>query len=122
MKPPVLHIIGSGEQDAINGLRWLCDRVEDGSNWPEKYMDDEVARFLDFCEDCERIYVEKYGREKMDEKINKLRGVNSKNHVCPCECHPEGEYVPRNVAVKDTKTMERVRTLRMYLEGGGDSD
>ena len=108
MKPPVLHILG------VDG--WLCNLSEDGSNWPEKYMDDEVARFLEFCEVCENEFVFKHGQEKMDAKKAWMRRDKSQESpLCSCGCHPEQTQSAKRV-IEHTPTMVRVRkTLRMYL-------
>lgn len=115
MKPPTLHILGDGT--------WLCGFEEDGTNWPEKYMDDEVARFLEFCEGCEEAYVNKHGQEKMDAKRDWMRRDLSQDpELCPCGCHPEGMYIPPSTSDDEsiethTQPSEEVRTLRMYLRG-----
>jgi len=109
MKPPVLHIMSGGD--------WLCGLIEDGSNWPEEYMDDDVARFLEFCKGCEVEYIKKYGEEKFIEKKNWMRRDKSKDSgFCNCGCHPDQNSKDYNKRVEDIKIEEKVMTLRMYLE------
>jgi hypothetical protein len=95
---------------------WLCGLIEDGSNWPEKYLDDDVARFLDFCKDCELRYIEKYDEQKFITLKDRMRRDKSKDSgFCGCGCHPEQE----NNKVKENiinNSIEGIKTLRMYLE------
>lgn len=108
MKPPVLHL-WSGD-----GL--LCSLVGDESNWPEKYLeDDDVARFLEFCVDCETEYIKLYGFEKMVALKNNLRRDKSKDDgLCRCGMHPD----QGNDLIKDSTIHNNNinPTLRMYLE------
>ena len=107
MKPPVLHI--------RSGDRFLCRLIEDDSNWPEKYMDDDVARFLEFCVDCETEYIKLYGSEKMVALKNNMRRDKSKDSgLCRCGMHPDQS---KNL-IKDSNIHNNNvnPTLRMYLE------
>lgn len=107
MNPPVLHLMGAESEH-------LCKLIEDGSNWPEKYMDDEVARFLEFCELCETNYVKKHGQENMDKKKAWLRrDMKQDSEECPCGSHPEGMVLDRSPTTPITK--KKVKTLREYL-------
>jgi hypothetical protein len=107
MKPPVLHI------NIEN--RYLCNLIEDGSNWPEKYMDDDVARFLEYCVDCENEYIKLNGSEKMVSLKNNMRRDKSKDDgLCNCGNHPDqGKYPLKDI---NTNTNNINPTLRMYLE------
>ena len=110
MNPPKLHI--------QHELGKLCGYIGDETNWPQKYLDDEVARFLDFCEKCERLYVEKYSQEKMDAKRDWIRRDLSDETECPCGCHPDGENIPSHKESQNNTVpkMKDVKTIRMYLE------
>tara|TARA_R110002020_G_scaffold157312_3_gene340001 strand:+ start:62 stop:400 length:339 start_codon:yes stop_codon:yes gene_type:complete len=111
MKAPVLHI--------MSGDKWLCGLREDGSNWPEKYMDDEVARFLEFCEGCEVEYIKKYDKEAFIDKRNHMRrDMSNENSMCGCGNHPEQTLNKRKVIPMDVPTTKQVAvmTLRMYLD------
>ena len=109
MNPPKLHI--------QHELGKLCGYIGDGTNWPQKYLDDEVARFLEFCEKCEQKYIEKYSQEKMDAKRDWMRRDLSEDSIdSACGRHPDGEYVPHpKESEKNTKAKKCVKTIRMYL-------
>ena len=108
MKPPILHI--SSNHD------WMCGLIKEGPNWSEKYMDDGVARFLEFCKDCEFKYIDRYGQSKFDNTKKSMRDDNLKDiDSCDCGCHPE-EGVKSKLYIKPTKVIYKVRTLRMFLE------
>jgi hypothetical protein len=113
LNPPKLHI--------QHGLGKLCGYIGDETNWPQRYLDDEVARFLEFCEKCEQKYVEKYSQEKMDAKRDWMRRDLSEDSIgCPCGRHPDGEYIlSPEESQKYTKPKKKVvKTIRMYLEVG----
>ena len=100
MKPKVIHMRGGSPH-------YLCgDTLE--SSWSERYLDDSFARTLPLCEACIDSYERKYGSEAMERMlIYRETGVTQNNPV---------EKV-NPVDTPSTETMERVRTLREYLEG-----
>jgi hypothetical protein len=114
MKPPVLHLHGN---DGI-----LCEVIQDDSNWPEKYLKDEVARQLDFCETCESKYVELFGQPKFDSLLRNIRNEEGLNDgYCGCGRHPEQKeirWVERELESHEPENGDNsLKTLRMYLEG-----
>ena len=108
MAKPVLHISkGSGR---------LCDLPYNGSNWPEKYMDDKVARKLDICSDCKDKYIKINSQELFEQLENRLRGHKKKGlENCDCGCHPDkGMKITKSINKQRDK--QKVMTLRMYLD------
>tara|TARA_R110001592_G_C13184109_1_gene751394 strand:+ start:3436 stop:3726 length:291 start_codon:yes stop_codon:yes gene_type:complete len=86
---------------------YLCGYTLE-SSWSERYLDDSFARTLPLCEDCIESYELKYGSEAMERMlIYRETGIKQINPV---------EKV-NHVETPSTETMERVRTLREYLEG-----
>ena len=86
---------------------YLCGYTLE-SSWSERYLDDSFARTLPLCEDCIESYELKYGSEAMERMlIYRETGIKQINPV---------EKV-NHVDTPSTETMERVRTLREYLEG-----
>jgi len=52
--PTKIHIsIGEGR---------LCESEEE-TEWPPKWLDDELAKTLPVCEDCQTIYKERFNQE-----------------------------------------------------------
>mgnify|MGYP003646173110 CR=1 FL=1 len=100
MKPKVIHMRGGSPH-------YLCGYTLE-SSWSERYLDDSFARTLPLCEDCIESYELKYGSEAMERMlIYRETGIKQINPV---------EKV-NHVETPSTETMERVRTLREYLEG-----
>jgi hypothetical protein len=108
MAKPVLHIIrGSGR---------LCKTPYTGSNWSEKYLDDEVARKLDICKVCKEKYIELNGLEmfhKIEIRLgqSEIKGIEN----CDCGCHPDDNSNITKYVNKKTNKPD-ILTLRMYLE------
>jgi len=107
MKPPILHISGSNGQHR-------CGTNADDKNWPDKYLNDEVARTLDVCETCMAMFIQSHGQNRMDDILTNLR-ANTMQNTESYQIESYNDEV-MNQAIDITPTRERVKTLRMYLE------
>lgn len=109
MKTPILHMVGPTHQHR-------CGNKKDDTNWPEKYLNDEVARTLDICETCVDEFIKTHGQNRMDEILTNLRANTMQNEEdYQVENDNNGGM---NQVIDITPTSERVKTLRMYLEVG----
>ena len=109
MKPPILHISGSNGQHR-------CGTNADDKNWPDKYLNDELARTLDVCETCMAMFIQSHGQNRMDDILANLR-ANTMQNTESYQIESYNDEV-MNQAIDITHTRERVKTLRMYLEVG----
>jgi len=108
MTKPVLHLSkGSGR---------LCGLPHNGSNWSEKYLDDEVARKLDICSECKGKYIEINSEELFEQLKNRLSGDKKKElENCDCGCHPD-DGVKTTTLIHKKRDKQKIMTLRMYLD------
>tara|TARA_R110000744_G_scaffold344259_1_gene449532 strand:+ start:97 stop:429 length:333 start_codon:yes stop_codon:yes gene_type:complete len=107
MKSPTLHISGSNGQHR-------CGTNADDKNWPDKYLNDKVARTLEICETCMAMFIKSHGQNKMDDILTNLRANTMQN----TEDYQVEDYNDEvmNQVIDITPTRECVKTLRMYLE------
>jgi len=109
MKPPVLHMVGPNQQNR-------CGEDQENTNWPEKYLNDELARTLKFCEICKAEFIQVHGQDKMNTILTTMRADTMQTTDDNwAEDHPD--EVLNHVTV-ETPTNVGLKTLRMYLEVG----
>jgi hypothetical protein len=104
--PPTLHIGGSEKP-------YLCD-AERTESWPEKYLDDAVARTLEVCEFCLDIYESKRGSEAKERLLARLSDTSAPPAATDTESVSESESSPIESPVSDY--VGEAKTLRQYLE------
>ena len=108
MAKPVLHISKDSGR--------LCGLPYDGSNWPEKYMDDKVAKELEICSNCRDKYIKLNSLELFEKLKNRLVGNKKKGlENCDCGCHPDGG-MKITKSINKQRDKQKVMTLRMYLD------
>jgi len=101
-QPPTLHIGGTQQP-------YLCDaeRIE---SWPEKYLDDAVARTLEVCESCLEIYESNRGTESKERLLARLSETPATDTESVSE--PDSSPIPSPTP----KVVVEAMTLRQYLE------
>jgi len=108
--PPILHI---GNQDSgLDDSPYLCEASRAGS-WPEKYLDDAVARTLELCESCLEIYESNRGSEAKETLLARLSGTLVPPTTTDTESVSEPESSPIESPVSDS--IGEAKTLRQYL-------
>lgn len=105
-QPPTLHIGGTQQP-------YLCD-AERTESWPEKYLDDAVARTLEVCESCLEIYESNRGTESKERLLARL----SETFVPPPATDTESVSEPDSSPIPSPtpKVVVEAMTLRQYLE------
>ena len=105
-QPPTLHIGGTQQP-------YLCD-AERTESWPEKYLDDAVARTLEVCESCLEIYESNQGTEAKERLLARLSDTEVRPPTTDTESVSEPESSPIESPVSDSAG--EAKTLRQYLE------
>ena len=106
--PPTLHIATSGAK--------LCGYVQEGS-WPEKFLEDSVARTLELCEACLTHYTEQHGEEAAENllaNIREPRPIQDRKTDTPVESSPNESPVSYEPEPTQMASGE-APTLREYL-------
>ena len=104
-QPPILHIGGSETP-------FLCD-AERTNSWPDKYLDDAVARTLEVCESCLEIYESNRGSEAKESLLARLSDTPAPP-TTDTESVSESESSPIESPISDY--IGEAKTLRQYLE------
>jgi hypothetical protein len=106
-QPPILHIGNSVSPP------FLCD-AERTESWPDKYLDDAVARTLEVCESCLDIYESNQGTEAKERMLTRLSETFVAPPVTDTTSVTDQESSP--IPSPTPKVMVEAMTLRQYLE------
>ncbi|MGI9556147.1 MAG: hypothetical protein ACR2M9_04725 [Cyanophyceae cyanobacterium] len=106
-QPPILHISSNSDTP------YLCD-AQRTESWPEKYLDDAVARTLEVCESCLDIYESNQGTEAKQRLLTRLSETSVPTTETDTESVSEPESSPKPSPI--TKVAVESMTLRQYLE------